>query len=108
MTWSRTAVLAVIAIFTVSYVYSSIKRTQLSNTVKEAEGEACAKKGNYNCNLIATYHNECFEQSYRAEYRIRSFHASEYHACIENKINHHSGAKREPSHLLEEKQGQIY
>jgi hypothetical protein len=95
MKWSRSAVLAVIAILAVFYIYSSIKRSQLSNDVREAERGACVKNGKFDCDLIAKYHDECFESSYRAEYRIRSFHASEYHACIEKRASQHLGAERE-------------
>ncbi len=93
--WSRSAVLAVIAIFAVSYGYSTIERIQLSNEVQEEERASCAKEGSFDCDLVAKYHDECFGQSYRAEYRIRSFHADEYRVCIEDKIAKHLDLKRE-------------
>ena len=76
-------------IVTVSYVYSSVKLTQLSHKAREAEEAACAKQGASNCELIAKYHDGCFNQSYRAELKIRSFHVAEYRACIKNKIGIH-------------------
>ena len=89
MRWSKAAVLAIIAIFAVSYSYSAIKRMRLSNEIQEVEREACAKQGAFDCDLIVKYHDECFEPIYRAEYRIKSFHAGEYHACVENMMSQH-------------------
>ena len=94
MRWSRGAVLVAIVILSTSYVYLSIKRTQLSNKVREAEETACAKNGTFNCNLIAKYHDECFDLSYRAELRIKSFQAGEYRACIKNRIGEHLDSER--------------
>lgn len=93
MNWSKTAVIVVIAVFAVSYGYSAIKRMHLSGEVQETERKACAKQGAFDCDLIAKYHDECFEPSYRAEYRIKSFHADEYRACIENMMNQHLSEK---------------
>ena len=94
MRWSKGAALVVIVILTASYVYSSIKRTQLSNQVREAEETACAKNGTTSCDLIAKYHDECFDLSYRAEFRVKSFRFGEYRACIENKIGEHLRSER--------------
>lgn len=94
MRWRSGAVLAAIVILSISYVYSSIKRTQLSNKVREAEETACAKNGTPNCDLFVKYHDECFDLSYRAELRIKSFHVGEYRACIKNRIGEHSDSER--------------
>ena len=79
--------LAVVAIVSASWVYSTLKRMQLSDEVQAAERAACARKGGFDCDLIAKYHDECFESSYRAEYRIRSFHDDEYRVCIESRMS---------------------
>ena len=89
MKWTKAAVIAVIAIFSVSYVYSSIKRMQLSTEIETAEMNACNNKGGSDCDLIANYHDDCFEPSYRAEYRIRTFHAREYRVCMDTKLDRH-------------------
>jgi len=46
---------------------------------------ACGKDGGLDCNIIETYHDDCFASSYRAEFKIRSFHAEEYRACLDKK-----------------------
>jgi len=89
MNWSNSVVLLVIIIAIVSYVYSSVKLTQLSHRVRAAEEAACAKKGTLNCRLIATFHNEYFSLSYRTELKIRSIHVADNRACINNKISEH-------------------
>lgn len=83
----------VITVFAVSYGYSAIKRMHLSGEVQETERKACAKQGAFDCDLIAKYHDECFEPSYRAEHRIKSFHVGEYRACIENMLSQHLSKK---------------
>lgn len=98
--WDKAAVLAVVAIFSVSYVYSSIRKTQLSNDVEEEKRKVCFKQGRYDCGLISRYHNECFNSSYRAEYRIRDFHFDEYNNCIDSKIIHHPGTVKEQGFIL--------
>jgi len=89
MKWNKTAVLAVVAIIFVSYVYSSIREMQLSREVAEEKRKGCSEQSNYDCELISKFHDECFEASYRAEYRIRKFHSGEYNNCVDQKIAQH-------------------
>ena len=89
MKWNRTAALAVIAILASSYAYSSIKGMELSNQVEEEEQAACMVQGRKDCALISKYHDDCFTASYRAERRIKTFHADEYNICMNSKITQH-------------------
>lgn len=85
MKWSKFGIISVIAILSISYVYSNMKQKQLSDDVLKMEMAACAKNGAFDCNLITRYHDECFAASVRAELKTRSFHEDEYRACIRNK-----------------------
>lgn len=76
-----------LAIFTASYVYSSIKTQQLSDKVKQQQIEACEQQRALNCEMISKFHDECFDISYRAVYRTKSFHQDEYNNCIASKLN---------------------
>jgi hypothetical protein len=78
--------LAMIVILSVSYVYTSVRRIQLSNEVEKAKRKVCSEQGDYDCELISKYHDECFSLSYRAEFRTRSFHPGEYNDCIDGKL----------------------
>ena len=89
MKWSKTAVLIIISIFSISYIYSSIKHVQLSNKIEEKKLKVCEEQNIYDCGLISQYHNDCFNASYRTVYRIRDFHPDEYHSCINRKIKLH-------------------
>jgi len=89
MKWSKTAVLIIVSIFSISYIYSSIKYIQLSNEIEEKKLKVCVKQKIYDCELISKYHEDCFKSSYRSEYRIRDFHTDEYHSCIDRKIKLH-------------------
>ncbi len=91
MKWDKTAVLAVIAIFSISYLYSSIRQWQLSNKVEAEKLRACEARGGNDCGLIPKYHDDCFESSYRAEFRIRTFRYDEYNRCIATRIKQHRG-----------------
>jgi len=86
MKWNKLATIAVIAIVSISYIYSSIHRTQLSGEIKQKELENCAKRGEIDCMIIKSYHDECFDSSYRAEFKIRSFHTDEYQACLKDNM----------------------
>jgi len=89
MKWNKSILLAVIAIFSISYVYSSIKYKQLSNEVKEERLRICSEQKSYDCELITRYHDECFSSSYRSQYKTRKFYPGEYDKCIKNKIEQH-------------------
>jgi len=93
MKWSKFSIISVIVIFSFSYVYSSVKRNQLSREIKSAALETCHKSAASNCNLIETYHDECFSNSYRAELKIRSFHSDEYRACMSKNMSNPSIGK---------------
>ena len=86
MKWSKSALLGVIVIFFISFVYSGIKDKQLSNKVKEEKLRICSEQGSYDCGLISRYHDECFSSSYRAQYKIKKFYYDEYNNCISSKI----------------------
>ena len=60
---------------------------QLSNDVEEQQLADCAEKGDRDCRLILEYHDECFDSSYRAEFRIREFRWGEYAECISKRID---------------------
>ena len=92
MKWDRMAIVAVVVLFTLSYAYSGIKRLQLSGETRDAEEAACEQTKAFDCVLIERYHDECFDPSYRAEYRIRSFHVDEYRACMDSRIRQHGVA----------------
>ena len=87
--WNKGTFVAVIAIMSISFIYSGIKSKQLSNKIEEETLKACAEQGNYDCDLISQYHDECFDFSYRAQYRIKQFHHAEYNRCINSKIQPH-------------------
>ena len=89
MKWNRTAVIAVIVIFSISYGYSSVMRMQLSNDVEKEWLAECMDKEGRDCNLISEHHDECFDSSYRAEFRIREFRRGEYADCISTKTGMH-------------------
>lgn len=84
--WNRVTIIAVLSILLISYAYSSIKDRQLSNKIKEERLRICAEQGDYDCNLILQFHNECFKSSYRSQYKIKKFYLNEYNNCINRKI----------------------
>jgi hypothetical protein len=90
--WNKTAVIAVIVILSVSYMYSTIKRSQLSNDVEQGQLAACSEDEGRDCHLISEYHDECFDSSYRAEFRIRELRRGEYADCMSRKIGQHVGS----------------
>jgi hypothetical protein len=87
MKWTKSAILVVIAVLAISYVYSSTGERKLSNDVKNEKLSECTKLGSIDCDLISKYHDECFKASYRAELKIRQLHRDEYNSCIDSKIN---------------------
>jgi len=94
MKWNKSAALAVIAILASSYAYSGIKGMELSTQVEEEEQTACKQQGRRDCALISKYHDDCFTASYRAERRIKTFHADEYNICMNSKITQHRSESR--------------
>ena len=84
---------AVITIVLTSYAYTSIQCMRLSNRVEMARHAACIEQGHQNCALIAKFHDDCFKKSYRAELKIRSFHADEYDSCMNSNIAKHRGSE---------------
>ena len=92
MKWDKTAIVAVVVIFSASYVYSSIKRMQLSDDVEREQLARCAEQGGRTCQLVTEHHDDCFDASYRAEFRIREFRQAEYADCLAEK-NSQSVAK---------------
>jgi len=85
--WTRSSVVVVGVVLAVSYGYSGIREMQLSNKVEEDRQKACVQGGGHDCGLISKYHDECFNASYRAEYRIKSFHRDEYNDCMARRIS---------------------
>lgn len=77
---------AVIAISSISYLYSSIRGNQLSNKIEEEKWNTCIEQCRSNCELVSKYQDDCFDPSYRAEYRIKTFRPGEYDRCMDNKI----------------------
>lgn len=87
MKWSKFSIIFVAAILAISYIYSSISENQLSNEVRKSALESCAKDARYDCDSVLEHHDDCFNSSYRAELKIRSFHYQEYWTCLVNKSN---------------------
>jgi len=85
MKWSKYSIIFVIMILTISYIYSSIKRNELSKEVRDSALESCAKNDRQDCDIVEKYHDDCFDSSYRSELKIRSFHYQEYRACLEKR-----------------------
>ena len=92
MKWNKTAVIVVVVLFSASYVYSTVKRSQLSSDVEQRQLAACLEGKGRDCHLISEYHADCFDASYRAEFKIREFRRGEYADCMSRKIGQHVGS----------------
>ena len=86
MTRTQISLLVVFAIFVVSFVYTTIKDNRLSDEVLTAKLKECAEEADYDCQLISQYHDDCFDSSYRAEFRIKQFRRAEYDSCIDSAV----------------------
>jgi hypothetical protein len=51
---------------------------------------SCIEQHLYDCSLIELYHRECFDLSYRSEYKLKEFHPAEYDNCLNTKIKQHA------------------
>lgn len=86
MKWNKLAIISVVVILSISYIYSRYNQNQLSQELKQTELIECKTRADFDCNLINIYHNECFQASNRSEFKIRSFHANEYRQCLHKKV----------------------
>jgi hypothetical protein len=86
MKWTGKALVAVLAILAISFVYSGLKSRELSGRVKAQRLRSCSEQKLYDCGLIKRYHAECSDKSYRSHLKIREFHPAEYDWCLESKI----------------------
>lgn len=93
MKWNKAGLIVVLIILTVSFIYSSYNKKKLSNQIKEKKMKSCVEHNLYNCDLIELYHKECFDLSYRSEYKIKDFHPAEYDKCLNTKIKQHVDLK---------------
>lgn len=93
MKWTKTTALAVVIVLAGSYLYSSIRQSQLSEEVEERQFNRCTDQGNADCDLIGRFHDDCFDTSYRAEYRVRQFHSAEYQQCMNERITAYRTSK---------------
>ena len=67
---------------------------QLSNEVEQEQLAKCLEDGGRICQLVVEHHDDCFDMSYRAEFRIREFRRVEYADCLLAKVKQ-SSAKAE-------------
>ena len=58
---------------------------QLSAEVEQEQLARCAEEGGRSCQFVTEHHDDCFDASYRAEYRIREFRHAEYADCLAEK-----------------------
>jgi hypothetical protein len=90
MKWNKKWLIVVLIIFSISYFYSSYNDRKLSNQIKEKKLASCIEQHLYDCSLIELYHRECFDLSYRSEYKLKEFHPAEYDSCLNTKIKQHA------------------
>jgi len=85
--WNKMAVVTVLMILAGSYIYSALGRSRLSKEVETNKLALCSKQSSYGCELVSKYHGTCFDTSYRAEFRTKSFYQDEYNKCMDKKIS---------------------
>jgi hypothetical protein len=93
MKWNKGTIIAVLAILLISYAYSTMKSGQLGDDIKAEKLRICSEEGRYDCGLIEQYHDECFDLSYRSQYKMKEFHPGEYERCMNSKIAPHLDAQ---------------
>ena len=86
MKWTKQTAVIVIAILSLSYIYTSYNTNKLSDEIKKDRWDRCTDKGHEHCDLILKYHDECFTRANQAQYRVRTFRSAEYNKCIEKNI----------------------
>lgn len=86
MKWNKKSLVIISIILAFLFYSTSVKDRKLRNRIKAEKMAVCLQAQLYDCNVIETHHNVCFEQSYRAELKIKSFRPEEYDRCIQAKI----------------------
>jgi len=87
MKWTKSAIILVAVIYTISTIDGYFETKKVSQKIKEEKLQDCRKEQKMNCNIIEKYHDICFDLNYKSKFKVMHFYSDRYDTCIRKQIS---------------------